>query len=86
MSDNHFHHAPAVQTTDFAATIASMTSQWGTHWGALSNQKAALLVLASSNYTHDINWMKLDFLMDEIIIFTDQNNSLLYLHIKTAHR
>ena len=28
-------------------------SQWDTHWGALSNQNAALLVLPSSNNPHD---------------------------------
>ena len=52
------------------ATIAAVTSQWDTHWGALSNQNAALLVLPSSNKPHDINWIKFDFLMDEIIIST----------------
>ena len=53
-----------------SATIAPVTSEWDTHWGALSNQTAALLVLPSSNNQHDINWMKLGFLMDEIIKFT----------------
>ena len=39
--------------------------------GALSNQKAALLVLPSSNNPHDINVIKLEYLMDEIIVFTN---------------
>ena len=53
-----------------AVTIAAVTSQWGTHWGALSNQVASLLVLPMSNNSHDINWIKLEFLMNEIIILS----------------
>ena len=42
----------------------------GTHTvGALSNQNAALLVLPSFTNPHDMNWMKLEFLMAKIIIF-----------------
>ena len=58
-----------------AATIASVTSQWGTHWGVLSNQKAPVLVPPSSNNPHDINWKNMEFLMDVIIIFTHQNRA-----------
>ena len=53
-----------------AATIAPVTSQWDTHWSALSNQNAALLVLQSYKNPHDINWIKLEFLMLKIIIST----------------
>ena len=53
-----------------------MTLQWDTQWGALNDQNAALLVLHSSNNPHDINWIELEFLMDEII----------KPPIKTAHR
>ena len=53
-----------------AATIASVTPQGGTDWDALSNQNAAVLVQPISSNPHDINRIKMEFLIDEIIIFT----------------
>ena len=53
-----------------AATIASVTPQGGTDWDALSNQNAAVLVQPISSNPHDINRIKMEFLIDEITIFT----------------
>ena len=50
-------------------------SQLGTHLGALSNHKAALLVIPSYNNPHDTNWIKMKFLMDEIIKTAHKENS-----------
>ena len=63
--------------------LSSMTSQRYTnsicdatmgHAGvSLGTQNVALLVLPSSNNQHDINWMKMELIMDEIIILTHLN-------------
>ena len=51
-----------------ATIIILMTSQWGTRWCAFCNQRGAMLVLPSSKNPHNINWIKLEILMEEIII------------------
>ena len=57
-----------------ATTVSSVTSQWGTHGGAISNQKA-LLMPPSFNNPHDINWIKLEFL-GYVLIFALKSNTL----------
>ena len=46
-----------------AITVSSVTSQWGTHGDAISNQKPP-----SSNNPHNINWIKLE-IFGHVLVF-----------------
>ena len=60
---------------NIAATTGPMSPQWGAQGNALSNQTTVWLVLPSFNNQHDTNWIKWEFVEDQI----------LHLPTKTAH-